>query len=308
MSLAEVGEAPQRSLLFTLPARALRLLVGGLLCTSPLLSLVALGWLSRRMRLAIDSEHAGFTDAAPGWILGPRGRGWIVRLAGGLAGNIRSGVVTAAGLAALSLPFTSLWLLAWWAGWENSFNKGYEQAWVGPTLGLAGTLVALVALAYLPIALAHQAATDRFGAFFEWGTIRDLAGRSGWRLPALALVSAMLAFPLFAVRALPAFAEGIVPGFSDMNADEVERLAGNIQLLAGLWTFAALWALRLRAARLYARAIARPASGRVARVLWPGLSAAIWFALVAQVFVGQFLNHSWALWLTHPLFLLPWPG
>ena len=37
--------------------------------------------------------------------------------------------------------------------------------------------------------------------------------------------------------------------------------------------------------------------------------AAIWFGLVAQVYVGQFLNHRWWSWVNHPLIGLPWfPG
>ena len=44
------------------------------------------------------------------------------------------------------------------------------------------------------------------------------------------------------------------------------------------------------------------------RWLRAALVFVIWFGLVAQIFVGQFLNHDWHVWLTHPFILLPWNG
>jgi len=86
----------------------------------------------------------------PGWVMGPRGAGLVVRLLGGLGANVSAGVRMLAGLAIWTLPFTILWLGAWWAGWENSLNKGYEQAQIGPAVFLAGTILALPLLTLLP--------------------------------------------------------------------------------------------------------------------------------------------------------------
>ena len=242
------------------------LIVGTLLCTTPVTSVIALGWLTRRMGWAIDRRWQRET-AKPGWILGPRGQGRTARLLGGLGANIRTGVLTGAGLALLTLPFTLPWLGAWWAGWENSFNKGYEQADVGPVVWLAATAIALPILAHLPLALAHAASEARFGAFFEIRRIRSVAAASGWRLTWLAVLSALFCIPLFGMRAIPVFIEDIVPGFHAMGPEAQGQIAGLFTLGTAALAFTGLLFLRHRAAAIYARATPRAARGRQGRAL-----------------------------------------
>lgn len=305
------------------------LIVGTLLCLTPLTAPIALGWLTRRMGAKVHGRW-GKPTARPGWLLGPRNRGWTVRLLGGFAANIRNGVITAAGLAALSLPFTVLWLGAWWAGWENSFNKGYEQAAVGPAVWFLGTLVALPILAHLPVALAHAAAERRFAAFFEWRRIRSIVASSGWRVASLALMSVVFCVPFFGLRAIPVFIEGFVPGFSRMTAEAQADIAGLFDISGAAVAFALVLFLRQRAAVIYAVAAPHAASGRfaylwvghmaqsiepvgrspsrVAATLWLVAACVIWFGLPALMVLGQFMNYDPVLWLTHPVFLLPWAG
>jgi hypothetical protein len=269
------------------------LVVGGLLCATPVTAVIALGWIARKTG-----------GARPGWILGPRGSGAAGRLLGGLAANIRTGVMTLAGLLAWTLPFTLIWLLAWWAGWENSFNKGYEQAWVGPTLFIAATLLSLPALTLLPHAAAHAALEGRLSAFFELRRILGRARAAGWRGLGLALLSVLAALPLFAFTALPAFVEGFLPAFAALPLEQQVEAGQMIGLAAALYSFAALWFLRHRAVRIARRA---PAARRLAPV-WLALSALAWAALPVLILVAQFVNYAPHRWLTHPLMLLPWPG
>jgi hypothetical protein len=42
--------------------------------------------------------------------------------------------------------------------------------------------------------------------------------------------------------------------------------------------------------------------------VWTFASLLVWFGLIAQIVVAQFMNYDPWLWLTHPVFLLPWPG
>ncbi len=316
-----------------LPVRLLRavfnLVVGSLLCLSPLTALLVLGWLTRRMAARVDTR-LGRADVHPGWVLGPRGKGWIVRFLGGLAANFRAGVMSAAGLAALTLPFTMLWLGAWWAGWENSFNKGYEQSAVGPVTWLLGALIALPILALLPMALAHAAAEGRLGAFFEFRRIKSLVGAAGWRVPQLALMSVVLCIPFLGLRALPVFVEGIVPGFADMTPAEKMQVAQAFDIAGAVLTFLIVLLLRDRASSIYARAVPCAARGRARAVwrdhdafaiaskgsepsrpmaaLWFMISCAIWSGLPLLLLISQFMNYDPVLWVTHPLFLLPWAG
>ncbi len=287
-----------------LPSRLIRLLrdlgVGGLLCLHPVTAIIALGWLSRHMTSVMAPDDA----PAPGWMFGPRGAGRIARAFGGLAANIREGLRTFAGLALLTLPFTALWLGAWWAGWENSFNKGYEQAAIGPALWFGATGYALLILAHLPFARAHAARAQSLSAFTAWRTIRQMRAAAGWRAPWLALVSVILALPFLGAQALPVFIEELVPGFAAMSSDRQQDIADTTALLTATYAFASLFLLRHMAARI----AARPPARRWLAPLWLILSCVIWFALVAQIVIAQFMNYDPWKWLIHPFYLLPWAG
>ncbi len=298
-----------------LPLRALRglldLAVGSFLCLTPVTAILALGWIMRRMRLSVQ-RCDGAAPYLTGWVFGPRGAGWATRLFGGLAANIREGLSAALSLALVTLPFSLPWLLAWWAGWDNSFNKGYEQAAAGPVLFVAGIAVFLAVMIHLPMALAHQAATGRWLAVFEWRAVARAVRHSGPGYVVLAFTTVFFALPLFASRGLPVFAEGIVPGFADFTPGQIEALEGASRLAVAVYVFASLWWFRIWAARLYAaaraRAEGRAAPSRLWRLLRLVLLAAIWLALVVLIVVGQFLNHSWWAWAMHPAFFLPWYG
>lgn len=310
----------------------LTLALGTLACMSALTSVVALGWFQTWMR-----RHALRTvgaipgaDDEPRWVMGPGG-GILNRSLGGLAQNLRSGCIAAVGVFLATLPFTALWLVSWWAGWLNSFNKGYEQSAVGPILGMSGVALCLVTMVYLPMALAHQAVENRLFAIFDLARVRSAVAHAGWGYVALALVTVIAALPVFAGRGLVVFAEGIVPGLADFTPEQMSDLATQIALIKAAYVFVALMVLRRWGAGEYARAVMRASGGRDAAI-WSGavlvkhvrpapgrarsvavlrwlrgaMLMVIWFGLVTQIFVGQFLNHDWHVWLTHPFILLPW--
>ncbi|MDJ0628342.1 MAG: hypothetical protein QNJ44_08770 [Rhodobacter sp.] len=305
------------------------LVVGSLLCLTPITALLALGWITRRMRYLVDQQWGG-SGAPPGWFLGQPGAGVLPTLLGGLAANIKVGFRTALGLFVLTLPFTLAWLGAWWAGWENSFNKGYEQAAVGPGVWAIATLLSLPILAHLHLALAHAAAEDRIGAYVEWRRIRSVAAAAGWRLAWLGILSVLVSFLLFAQRVFPVFIEGVVPGFADMTVSQQASVAGQIDLVAAILAFATTVFLRHRAAMIYAIAAPRAAMGRfadlwvghraqsvpvsgpvprrIASLLWLGAACVIWLAVPVLIVAGQFMNYDLMHWILHPVFTLPWAG
>ena len=293
------------------------LAIGGLLCLSPVTSVIALGWMMRRMAASVDRQSGRITGRS-GWVLGPRGRGWPTRLLGGLAANIREGVKAALALMLATVPFSLPWLLAWWAGWDNSFNKGYEQAWAGPVLFLAGIAIFLAVMVHLPMGLARQAATGRWFAALEWREVQIAVRHAGWGHVALAFATVFFALPLFASRALVVFVEDIIPGFDALAAQDVAQVAEISGLVVAVYVFASFWWLRCWAARIYARAMIRAAAQTEASNVqgpgWIGRAArlvsllVIWFGLVVLIVVGQFVNHSWWAWAQHPAFGLPWFG
>ena len=330
---APIGFSGTPGLLARLGRLVLNGTIGTLLCTGPVSAVIALGWLTRRSGHLARSRF-GAADAPPRWVAGPKelnGRetGRITRVLGGLAANVRAGLVALTALLAWTLPFTLLWLGAWWAGWENSFNKGYEQAFVGPSVFLLGTAIAMLVLPALPLILAHLATEDRLSAAFELRRIRTLLAEAGWRVPALAALTAAAAVPFAAVRGLIATATDWAPWLADLPPDQLGALQGQIALALAAWAFLSLWLLRLLAARIYARAAPRAAGRRPG--LWDGTEAAeasepssapsrlvtvlcyllamgMTFALTFLILSGQFLDHAWWRWSVHPLLSLPWPG
>lgn len=289
--------------------------IGSLLCTTPVTAIVVLGWQLRFMH-AVTSRRLGGSDGgiAPAsrtnWLFGPIGSGWTRRVFGGLWANAVAGIGGFAALALATLPFAGLWLLSWWAGWENSFNKGYEQSWVGASLGLTGVAVSLIVMPHLPMALAHLAAERRWRALFEVDRIRRLTSLAGWRYVLFSILLVLAALPVLAFRALPVFAEQIIPGLDTYTSDEVSDIAGMLTLLKAAYVFLVTVLFRGWSARIYAGAVLQAGagrrSGRVGGFVWLAILMVIWFGLVAQIYVGQFMNHNWMIWLNHPFLLLPW--
>lgn len=299
-------------------AGAARFWVGVLFCLTPPTAVLVLGWLTRltafEARAATDRLSGARIPRPdlPHWLVAedvaPGLDRWIRAFRANLIAGLRALVMF--GLAAA--PFAALWLLSWWAGWENSFNKGYEQAWVGPSLGLLGVAIALPLLARLPMALAHHAVQGRLGAAWD-AEIGPLIRAAGWRYVLLSAGFALAALPLFAAQALPVFVEAWSPGFAERNAERVQEFRGLYRLVVAAYLLFAAITLRRWLGRLYAQAARRratepPARGPAALLgrLLRGLAlGVVWFALVAQIFVAQFLNHGWTQWLNHPLLGLP---
>ena len=302
--------------------------LGALLTTQAITSVVALGWLTRRTGW-LTRTRMGAAEDAPGWLLGPREKGRFARALGGLAANVRAGAITLLALMTWTLPFTIFWLGAWWAGWENSFNKGYEQAIVGPSVFLLGLVVGALVLPVLPVMLAHVATEDRLSAAYELRRIKGVVAQSGWRLAWLAAVTLVLATPFFAAHGVITLGHDFFPGLEDMTPEAAAGLKGQIALATAAVAFGALMILRGMAARIYVFAAPRAAGLRPG--LWDGsvasdaatparprsrLMVALWVSLAVacsgafgfMILMTQFLDHAWWRWVTHPFFALPWPG
>ena len=310
MSAASLESAPARSgfAAWALSAlqRPLGWLLGAALCMTPVTAVLAQGWLMGRMRRVAVQAAQRRAGAAPSWAAPVAPAGFLQ----GLKRIVIDGLGGALSLFLGLAPFTALLLLSWWGGWENSFGKGYEQSWVGPSLGLLGVAIGLPLLARAPMALAHQAVEGRWTAFFERRKVGAMMTHAGWEHVALAACFVLAALPLFAAKGLPVFIEQIRPGFESLSEEEARAFARNWRFLAALYLFAALWVLRGWSARLYAKARLRAEAGGETRagfgaVLRRLLVWGVWFGLIAQIFVGQFLNIDWAEWLNPPLVALP---
>lgn len=288
--------------------------VACLACLTPITAIFVLGAIQNFMRTTIVRRAPGLTHPRRAALKRDKNVSAAKRLFSYLYLRFSEGCQALLSLALVTLPFTLLWLFSWWAGWENSFNKGYEQSWVGPTVGLTGVFVALNSLAYLPMALAHQAYEQRWQSFFQVRLITRLIAHARWHYLALAVLTVIAGLPLFAAQGLPVFIEQMIPGFATYAPEQVQEIAGRFKLLTAIYIVVALFVLRWCAARLYVRAKEhldqnKLRSGSLAKIGWVLFTLFLWvilFGLVAQIFVAQFLNYQWWNWISHPFYLLPW--
>lgn len=307
--------------------------IGTILCTGPVTAIIALGWLARRSG-HLSRDRFGAAEEAPGWLMGPRewqGRpaGQMTRALGGLGANIRAGLMALTALLVWTLPFTLLWLGAWWAGWENSFNKGYEQAFVGPSVYFLGVFAAALVLPVLPLVFAHLATEDRLAAAFELRRLRSVVAQAGWRVPALTILTATVALPFAAARGLITTATDWAPQLETLPAEQLDSVQGWITLALAALSFTSVWLTRSLAARVYTLATTRAAglkpglwdgaqaaegavpatpSSRVLASLWYTIAMAATLAFSFLILAGQFLDYAWWRWIFHPALILPWAG
>ena len=269
-------------------------------------------------------------------------------LFGGLASNLSMAGRAIVCTYLLTLPACGLWLGSWYDGWNTSFTKGYENAFVGLQTGLFAHLLFIAAMLYVPMAWAHLAASGRAKAFFQVGLIARLVWRSGVAMALFALAFAAATLPVLIFRAAPfTFVLDDPAYWADAGPAEVRQFAERYELAAGIYLFVAFVGMHLLSGRIYRSALLRlladdpsradelptvlrddlrglglipsepPRRGPLLRAsrwsarttlnLLAGLAAAIlWFAVVAEVYVGQFFNHiPWAGWLNQPLIHLP---
>jgi hypothetical protein len=272
-----------------------RIAVGSLLCFSIVGSIVVTGWFYRWMQGLVlrgwwkrsrFRQEGSFEDfcaslgaagptARPRWLLQERWTLAINRpdLAGRPPGTTRKL------LRALRLPWHSLWLnfkigllglvctylltglgclimlFSWEFGWLNSFNKGYEQALIGPLTGLLGIALFIAAMFYVPMAQVHQAVTGDYRAFFDvpfvWRLIR--ARLSAY--VALAAVVALASLPLEILKTAPAFFDGFSDAWTTATDAEVYGMLRNYFLIGCGVLFVTLLVLRWLAARVYQSAV-----------------------------------------------------
>ena len=215
-----------------------------------------------------QDERTWMHDRWPNWIMGsaraqsiPAGETkrkimtLLRRLAGSLYDNAKFGLQGILNTWALTLPGCGLWLAAWFAGWNNSFHKGYELAWVGPSTGVIGVGLFLVAMLYVPLAQARQAVTGQWRAFYDFAVIWRLI-RQRWRSSiVLAGLYSFWSLPVMALLTLPAFFEQVWPDTATLTDTEALAFLKTYFFRVSLLGFALVVLLRRRAAGLYARAV-----------------------------------------------------
>lgn len=259
--------------------------MGAFFSTFLLFSVLVVGWVTRAAQREVlrtwwrrspvrgrDGSFAHFAAADPAthkhvtwptWFAGVdagnpgdhgRVRTILRRLMGGLVRNARLGVPMVFNTWVLTLPGCLLWAVAWFAGWQNSFNKGYEHAWFGPTVFVLGMLLFAAAMGYVPLAQARQASTGDWRRFYDFRLIWRLVRRQWLASLGLAVAWAGASGAVLLVKLMPQLAQ-YVPSLTDRPAAEMATVSQNFFLVMALGLFPLFVALRLLAARVYANAL-----------------------------------------------------
>jgi len=155
----------------------------------------------------------------------------------------------------LTLPGCMLWLFAWYDGWNNSFNKGYEQAPVGPLTGLLGILLFISAMFYVPLAQARQASTGDWRSFYDFRLIAGLARRHWLACLILAALYSLVSVPVMILKTAPIFFTQNNPTVSDFTTAQALKQLNGYYFFAAMLVFPGYVILRLAAARIYAGGI-----------------------------------------------------
>lgn len=169
--------------------------------------------------------------------------------------NLKTGLQGIFNTWVLTLPGCLLWLFAWYDGWNNSFNKGYEQAPVGPLTGILGIVLFIAAMLYVPLAQARQAVTGEWRSFYQFPLIWRLVRRRWLACLALAGCYSLLSIPVIVMKTAPMFFGQKDASFADLTFAQALKMLNGYFFSTAFAVFAAYVVLRLMAARIYARAI-----------------------------------------------------
>ena len=266
-------------------------MLGAVSCQSPVTALIGAGWayrLAERSAMKVWWKGQAVSEdryrqaarvvpflasyeRTPNWIWAQdrRAHGAVRRWVNGLLKNLWLGFrAWFHSLVFLAVP-SILMMVSWYSGWDNSFNKGYEQFAVGRQLGFLGLFLMVVVMFYLPMAQARFAMTQDTRSFYDFRVNRRLI-RTQW-LASLGLVVGygIAGLPLMAADGLL----GVIVGeksaqdpnaLSELTAAEALGFLESYFFWWGFYVFAAFVALRCWAARIYARGVRRATQrGRV---------------------------------------------
>jgi len=266
---------------------------GMALCQSVIGALAVLGWTYRLMQRVVlkqwwkasDSSIKGADFASfaggdtrtdghvhwPNWFLAQNFRAgarrrqgtpmlahWLVvakALGDSLWRNVRLGVQGIFNTGVFTLPACALMLFGWYDGWNNSFNKGYEQFWVGPAVSWLGIMLFIGAMLYVPMAQARQAVTGNWRSFYQFRLVWTLVRRRWLACFGLALLYVLGSIPLMILSGVVMFLPNINAKWADLTPAQTIQVLNSYYFWWALFVFPAFVLLRLVAARTYGTAL-----------------------------------------------------
>src|SRR6266513_423478 len=134
--------------------------------------------------------------------------------------NVRLGVQGIFNTWVLAVPEGVLLLFGWYDGWNNSFNKGYEQFSVGPGVSVLGIVLFIAAMLYVPMAQARQAVTGNWRCFYQFRLVWTLVRRRWLACFGLAALYSLCSVPIMILSSFVMFLPNINPKLADLTPAE----------------------------------------------------------------------------------------
>jgi hypothetical protein len=150
---------------------------------------------------------------------------------------------------------TLIMLFSWEFGWLNSFNKGYEQALIGPLTGFLGIFIFIAAMFYVPMAQVHQAVTGDYRAFFDFRFVWRLVRARLSAYVFLAGVIVFLSLPLEILKTAPVGFDGTIDSWTNASDAEFHQMLQRYFVIGSLVLFVSLLIWRWLAAWIYQSAV-----------------------------------------------------
>lgn len=250
-----------------------RILVGTLFCFSGpylswLTSILVVGWLQRWVRARVllawwraspvrdrvpfeqlgETRKDGTPVVRPRWLLPEQGWAFSLWL------NFKIGLATLLGIYLVLGLGCLVMFFSWEMGWIISFTKGYEEAWIGITSGILGSLLFIVGFLYLPLARVHAAVVGEARAFFDAKIVWRLIRARPASFALLVLVIGLASLPLEFMKTLPAYLGNQDALHNASDAEILEQLNKHLQGMAFM-LFLSLLITQAWAARVYRAAL-----------------------------------------------------
>lgn len=174
---------------------------------------------------------------------------------GGLAANLCLGATALLATLIITAPGSFLMMAGWRYGWDISFHKVYEQAFIGRITFLIGALAFVTALVYLPMATAHLAATGDFRAFFQARIVRRLNRHARASITLLVALIAVLSLPLYVAWVRVYTTTNEFPALETASAEQLATFTESYVLNTAWIAVPAYLVVHLLAARIYRKAL-----------------------------------------------------
>ena len=275
--------------------RVWEIFLGAVFVQSPIFAIVVIGWVYRYMQWTalkcwwnirganslsgsfadFAREHEPFRDheRRPNWIFTQRPiqtfkkritadesvfrkmHGLIRVIYASGKKNFVIGVQGYFNIFVLTLLPSILWQFGWYSGWDNSFNKGYEQHDYGILISLIGIAIFIALMFYLPMAQARQAITGEWRSFYQFNTVWQLVKSRPMACLFLAGLYSLISIPLTLFKSIPLFIGNINPATETMsNLQLLEYMQGYF-FRTGILFFVGYVILHRVAAKIYAKAL-----------------------------------------------------